>query len=67
MNRTAGAAAGEGRQAVGEVGGPPAADRLVADAEEFGELQLGVAQLDAPQGAQPQRLEGVIRQLASVG
>jgi len=46
--RAAGAAAGEGRQAVGEVGRPPAADGLVADAQEFREVQLGVAQLDPP-------------------
>ena len=62
-----GAAAGEGRQAVGEVGGPPAADGLVADTQEVGEFQLGVAQLDPPPGAQAQRWEGFIGQLAGVG
>ena len=64
--RPAGAAAGQGRQAVGEVGRPPAADGLVADAQQFGEFQLGVAQLDPPQGAQAQHLEGFIGQLAGV-
>ena len=65
--RAAGAAAGEGRQAVGEVGRPPAADGLVADTQDVREFQLGVAQLDAPQGAQAQHLEGLIGQLAGVG
>ena len=46
--RAAGAAAGEGVQAVGAVGRPPAADGLVADAQEFGEFLFGVAQLDPP-------------------
>ncbi len=63
----AGAAAGQGVQAVGGVGGPPAADGLVADAQEVGEFHLGVAQFDAPQGAQAQHLEGFIGQLAGVG
>src|SRR5262249_37737506 len=46
--RAAGAAARQRRQAVGAVGGPPAADSLVADAQELGEFQLGVAQLEPP-------------------
>ena len=40
----------EGRQALGGVSRPPAADGLVADTQEVGEVQLGVAQLDTPQG-----------------
>ena len=63
----AGAAAGQGRQAVGGVGRPPAADGFVADAQQVGEFDLGVAQFDAPQGAQAQHLKGFIGQLAGVG
>ena len=61
------AATGEGLQALGAIGRPPAADGLVGDAQEVGEVQLGVAQLDAPQGAQPQHLESFVGQLAGVG
>ncbi len=53
--RVAGAFLRQGVQAVGSVGGPPAADSLQADAEQFGEIGFGVAHFDATQGTQRRR------------
>ncbi len=60
------AAAGQGGQALGGVGGPPAADGFVADAQQVSEFHLGVAQFDAAQGTQAQHLKGFIGQMAGV-
>jgi hypothetical protein len=64
--RPAGAAAGQRRQAVSGVGGPPAADGLVANAQQVSEVQLGVAQLEAAQGAQAQHLKCFIGKMAGI-
>ncbi len=64
---SAGTVAGQRSQALGGVGGPPAADGFVADAQQVSEVHLGVAQFDATQGAQAQHLKGFIGQLAGVG
>ena len=46
--------------------GPPAADALMANPQEFGEFNLRVAEFDAAQGAKAEDLEGFIGQMTSV-
>ena len=60
--RPAAMAVGQSGEAVGDVGRPPATDGFVADAQKFCEFDLGVAQLDATQGAEAQNLKGFIGQ-----
>ena len=62
----AGAAAGEVVEAVGLVGGPPAADGLVTDAQQVGEFDLGIAEFDAAEAAHAKDLKGVVGELAGV-
>ena len=63
----AGPVAGEGIQAVIGIGGPPPRDGLSGHAEQFGHLGLGVAQLTATEGTQPEGFEDLIGQLPCVG
>jgi hypothetical protein len=65
--RPAAAATGQGVQAFGLVGGRPATDRFVADAQEFGEFELRVSQFESAQGAQPEDLDRFVREAACVG
>ena len=58
--------AGEGAQAAGGVSRPPAADRLVRDPEQIGDIGLGESQFAAAQGTEAERLEDLIGQLASI-
>ena len=59
--------AGDGVQAAGGVSRPPAADRLARDPEQVGDIGFGESQFTAAQGTEPERLEDLIGQLASVG
>jgi hypothetical protein len=65
--RPSGAVAGQGIDAAGLVGVPPARDGAVADAEDLGHLGVGVAEFTAADGAQAERLEDRFGQLAGVG
>ena len=48
------------------VGRPPAGDGFAGDAEDLGDLDLGEAELAAPQGAQAERLQDLVGQFARV-
>jgi hypothetical protein len=58
--------AGDRVQATGGVSRPPAAHRLPRHPEQVGEVGFGESQFTAAQGAEAQRLEDFIGQLASV-
>ena len=58
--------AGDRLQAAGGVGRPPAADRLARHPEQVGDVGLGESQFAAAQGTEPQGLEDLIGQLASI-